>query len=539
MKAITLPLFKIIKTNKDKKKQAPLNSENPEIREESVYKEESESFKKDAYLPQNSSPRNRRDVYDNRNADIQDTHVNKMNVVEPQKVINSSSSRGTKSPLAATYGSSMNSRPSTSSAGVKAKPIKQRTVADNTDEYDTFLSLVGSVTGIRPKRMNAKDLQDTLEDLYTARFIKDTSYFKAQLKKGNNDEISDKSFPQFVYDFYKKKNKGNKKLIQTNCNDLLWSVEFHKKQSVEAELFAKFLSEKYDTRELVFFLYVRCLLEKELAIKFSGYGKIEVIKTTDPRSLNLNMKTCRKIAQIFFEQDDNELNAFLQIVQDKIDQNFNETGDKKIQCTKYLLLLLEEFHASKNTNRNMGGMQNNVDDENENDLEPRMEEIKAHPPPVPSRDLPVLDDLDNEDALELMKNISNHINDNRISQLISFMLESVLANYDDTIQTEILNMLKEEIKDALFTKITDMLKALHENNVDEWLRLLMIEDPTQQQVDYFDEVRDLIVKTSKLGDKITLDNIDDIAKKILQTKELKLELGKLVATLIEQVKNQS
>lgn len=316
-------------------------------------------------------------------------------------------------------------------------------------------------------------------------------------------------------------------------------MEFHKKQSLEAELFAKFLSEKYDTRELVFFLYVRCLLEKELAIKFSGYGKIEVVKTTDPRSLNLNMKTCRKIAQIFFEQDDNELNAFLQIVQDKIDQNFNETGDKKIQCTKYLLLLLEEFHASKNTNRNMGGMQNNIDDENENDLEPRMEEIKAHPPPVPSRDLPVLDDLDNEDALELMKNISNHINDNRISQLISFMLESVLANYDDTIQTEILNMLKEEIKDALFTKITDMLKALHENNVDEWLRLLMIEDPTQQQVDYFDEVRDLIVKTSKLGDKITLDNIDDIAKKILQTKELKLELGKLVATLIEQVKNQS
>jgi len=96
-----------------------------------------------------------------------------------------------------------------------------------------------------------------MEDIYTARFLKDTSYFKAQLKKGTGEEISDKSFPQFIYDFYKKKHKNNKKLIQQNCNDLLSSVEYHKKDITEANLFSKFLAEKYDTRDLVFFLYVR------------------------------------------------------------------------------------------------------------------------------------------------------------------------------------------------------------------------------------------------------------------------------------------
>jgi len=41
----------------------------------------------------------------------------------------------------------------------------------------------------------------------------------------------------------------------------------------------------------VFFLYTRCLLEKEIGIKFSAYGKINPIKTIDPREVNLSMKT--------------------------------------------------------------------------------------------------------------------------------------------------------------------------------------------------------------------------------------------------------
>ena len=99
-------------------------------------------------------------------------------------------------------------------------------------------------------------------------------------------------------------------------------------------------------------------------------------------------------------------------------------------------------------------------------------------------------------------------------------------------------MLKNEIKEALFSKIGEMLDSLFTDNIDDWLTLLMIENPVQDQIQYFEEVRLLIIKTSKLRHKVTLDNIDDIAKKILQTKELKQELGKLVATLVAQVKSQ-
>lgn len=92
-------------------------------------------------------------------------------------------------------------------------------------------------------------------------------------------------------------------------------------------------------------------------------------------------------------------------------------------------------------------------------------------------------------------------------------------------------MLKSEIKEALFSKISDMLEALFTDDLDEWLRLLMIEEPREDHIEYFENIRKQIIKTSKLKNKVTLDNIDDIAKVILQTTELKQELAKLVATL--------
>ena len=85
----------------------------------------------------------------------------------------------------------------------KLKKTPRRKIAENEEEYEILLSLSGNSHGIRPKRLNISTLISTMEDLYTARFIKDTSYFKAQLKKGSGEEISDKPFPNFIYEFYR------------------------------------------------------------------------------------------------------------------------------------------------------------------------------------------------------------------------------------------------------------------------------------------------------------------------------------------------
>lgn len=139
----------------------------------------------------------------------------------------------------------------------RAVTANKRAAPERISEYDSFLKLVGNTQGIRPKRMNAGVLVTTLEDIYTARFLKDTSYFKAQLKKGSGEEISDKSFSDFIVNYYKKKHKNNKINVQQSCQDLVCSLEFHRKDMTEADLFANFLTQKYDTRDLVFYLYTR------------------------------------------------------------------------------------------------------------------------------------------------------------------------------------------------------------------------------------------------------------------------------------------
>jgi len=44
------------------------------------------------------------------------------------------------------------------------------------------------------------------------------------------------------------------------------SVDFHSKDYPEARIFQKFLSEEYDTDDLIFFLFLRSSIEKELKI---------------------------------------------------------------------------------------------------------------------------------------------------------------------------------------------------------------------------------------------------------------------------------
>jgi len=48
--------------------------------------------------------------------------------------------------------------------------------------------------------------------------------------------------------------------------DLLASLEVHRNQSVEIDLFYKFLTMQYQLKELLYFLYVRSLAERELSI---------------------------------------------------------------------------------------------------------------------------------------------------------------------------------------------------------------------------------------------------------------------------------
>lgn len=73
--------------------------------------------------------------------------------------------------------------------------------------------------------------------------------------------------------------------------DLASSVEFHRAELAEADAFAGFLSEVYDSKELIFYLYNRSLLEKSLKLNFSNITEEEIA------SSSLVFHSCREEQQ--------------------------------------------------------------------------------------------------------------------------------------------------------------------------------------------------------------------------------------------------
>ena len=217
----TIKIINQNNTNNEESIKQNKKVDNNEIKEEENYQQENIDFEDDQNQNQEQE----------QNINIKTMKPKKTDKFENTKADLGKSLKQTrkKSPLTARGNrqeSNNRYKPPTRIENVQARSKssnRRRKVIENIEEYEKFSKILTkdlTETGIRPKRLNGKDLQQTMEDLYTARFIRDTSYFKAQLKKGNPEEISDKSFPQFIYDFYKKKNKGVK-YIQKSCSDLL------------------------------------------------------------------------------------------------------------------------------------------------------------------------------------------------------------------------------------------------------------------------------------------------------------------------------
>lgn len=132
--------------------------------------------------------------------------------------------------------------------------------------------------------------------------------------KRNDKDFDKDSFPIFVVDFLVNK-FGKKNIIDQVSNkindytyiivsqhslDILFSTEHYKKENKDIEIFAKFLNEEYESEDLIFYLFVRASIEKELKIllieKSRDDIKIQynVEKEELDLDLYLNIKNCMR-----------------------------------------------------------------------------------------------------------------------------------------------------------------------------------------------------------------------------------------------------
>ncbi len=132
--------------------------------------------------------------------------------------------------------------------------------------YPKFVSLVRVTEGVEPKNRALLWLMRLIEDLYEARYHADVEALRRSgAEEGaGGAEDSATPFPVFVYAFFEKK-FGLPGIVQQQCWDMLYTMHQLRREHQAIETFGRFMDEYYDSDDLLFALYARSTLQKELA----------------------------------------------------------------------------------------------------------------------------------------------------------------------------------------------------------------------------------------------------------------------------------
>jgi len=222
--------------------------------------------------------------------------------------------------------------------------------------YPKFSSLVTMRDQLRPRRRHFAWLMKMIEEIYRDRYEHDTADLRSSnLESGENkteDESIDRLsniFPVFVTDFLGKR-FGLRSLVDQHAWDLIYNVHALRKQSLEVEIFARFLEEYYDPDDLLFFLYVHSVVEKELAVNFvNRWTSASRGKARMPDPLYLTFKECQIIGRVVFGDEQHPLyQAFMAMLKGHLTGRKTSRKDtRKIEVTQFLHVALVEYHETR------------------------------------------------------------------------------------------------------------------------------------------------------------------------------------------------
>lgn len=136
--------------------------------------------------------------------------------------------------------------------------------------YTRFVGLVKVSESVRPKNRGALWLSRIIEELYDARYARDLTALYAGEGGGADDALA-VTFPDFAYAFFEKR-YGLAALVQQHCWDLLYTTHCARREGGPgSETFARFLDESLDADDLLYFLYARSELQKQVGISFRAH----------------------------------------------------------------------------------------------------------------------------------------------------------------------------------------------------------------------------------------------------------------------------
>ena len=166
--------------------------------------------------------------------------------------------------------------------------------SDNEEQaYSKLIKIVNPNTEEKATKININNLRYIIEEIYSLKFLKET---QAILKEEEDNE----DFPNFVGNYFM--NKYNKKEIRDKkIIDFTTSINFYSRNYKDIQTFSSFLNENYDIEDLIFYLFVRNCIEKELKLFFFFFSKEFSNDTNnDTNEILVSVKACRKIGLLIF-----------------------------------------------------------------------------------------------------------------------------------------------------------------------------------------------------------------------------------------------
>mgnify|MGYP005990980443 CR=1 FL=1 len=209
-----------------------------------------------------------------------------------------------------------------------------------------------------------------IEEIYDNRYARDTAELRedaegaAQAAGATPQSSRPKGptdYPSFVVEFFSKR-YGLPQLIDQTCWDLLYNVHAARKEYLEVEVFARFVEEYYDPDDLLFFLYVRSVVQKELRFTFRSrwteLGKSALGADKTPKAIFMSHRECVLVARVVFGSETDPLfRTFMALVESRLQSGPSTTstrsgratgGDnRRIEVMQFLHLALTEYHDTR------------------------------------------------------------------------------------------------------------------------------------------------------------------------------------------------
>ena len=237
----------------------------------------------------------------------------------------------------------------------------------NYSPYPRFVTLIAdSGDTVKPKTRILSWVMKIIEDIYDARFAQekadddddeDSNKKKKgkendKKKKKEDESLHMKVFPIFVVRRLSL-TMGLKKVVDQTCWDLLANVDKYRKDYLEVEVFARFLTEFYDYQDFIFFLYVRSVVANVLHISFKT-------KWTRPEhghngnsgnvtALWMSYRECMQVSKVVFGEDGEPMmREFINLLLPHMVGQRTETSDtRRIDITQFMHLAVVKYHQTQ------------------------------------------------------------------------------------------------------------------------------------------------------------------------------------------------